>query len=131
MLLARPGVDPDRLIVLGSVAGGGETVLVADDNEMLRKLLATLLRQNGFQVLLAEDGREAVEVFRREQGRIALAILDGQRNGVVITGLHSRHDSRLYAKPIEGCASGYTLIPEEREAIERAIKGVPAESRSG
>lgn len=50
-----------------------------------------------------------------------LAILDGRRNGVVVTGLHSRTDSRLYAKPVFAGDSEYTLIPEEREAIAQAI----------
>lgn len=50
-----------------------------------------------------------------------LAVLDGRCDGVVMTGLHSRTDSRLYAKPIQGGESEYTLIPEEREAISRAL----------
>ncbi|HLJ69350.1 MAG TPA: DUF4446 family protein [Chloroflexota bacterium] len=53
----------------------------------------------------------------------ALALLDGRADGVVITGLHSRHDSRLYAKPIEHGSSSYSLTPEERRAMEIAIHG--------
>lgn len=55
-----------------------------------------------------------------------LALLDGKRDGIVLTGLHSRSDSRLYAKPIESGSSTYALIPEEREAIQRAVSGMPA-----
>jgi hypothetical protein len=51
----------------------------------------------------------------------ALALLDGRRDGVVITALHSRTDSRLYAKPVERGSSTYTLTPEERDAIGRAL----------
>jgi hypothetical protein len=50
----------------------------------------------------------------------ALALLDGRGDGVVLTALHSRAESRLYAKPIEGGASSYSLTPEEREAMDRA-----------
>jgi hypothetical protein len=53
----------------------------------------------------------------------ALALLDGRRDGVVITALHSRSDSRLYAKPIEGGTSSYALTGEEREAMSRALEG--------
>lgn len=53
----------------------------------------------------------------------ALALLDGRGDGVVVTGLHSRHDSRLYAKPIARNNSSYSLTPEEREAMERALSG--------
>jgi hypothetical protein len=51
----------------------------------------------------------------------ALALLDGHGDGVVITALHSRTDSRLYAKPVTGHRSEYSLTAEEREAIARAI----------
>jgi Protein of unknown function (DUF4446) len=55
-----------------------------------------------------------------------LALLDGRGDGVVVTALHSRHDSRLYAKPIESGSSPYSLTPEEREAMERALNGSQA-----
>jgi hypothetical protein len=50
-----------------------------------------------------------------------LALLDGEGDGVVVTALHSRTDSRLYAKPIQRYQSSYALTPEERDAIKRAI----------
>jgi hypothetical protein len=59
----------------------------------------------------------------------ALALLDGRQDGVVITALHSRKDSRLYAKPVERGKSSYALTPEERDAMQRALVGehpVPA-----
>jgi CheY-like chemotaxis protein len=43
---------------------------------MLRKLAATLLRRNGFEVLLAEDGQEAIELYRKEREHIDLVVLD-------------------------------------------------------
>lgn len=52
-----------------------------------------------------------------------LALLDGRGDGVVVTGLHSRTDSRLYAKPVERGESSYALTPEEREAMEVALRG--------
>jgi signal transduction histidine kinase len=55
---------------------GQERVLVVDDNEMLRRLAATFLRRSGFEVLLAEDGPEALEVFGRERDKIDLILLD-------------------------------------------------------
>jgi hypothetical protein len=60
----------------------------------------------------------------------ALALLDGKGDGVMVTALHSRTDSRLYAKPISGGSSDYTLTPEEREAIDRALRRTPAETRA-
>ncbi|MCG3140421.1 MAG: hypothetical protein HDKAJFGB_01487 [Anaerolineae bacterium] len=50
----------------------------------------------------------------------AVALLDDHGDGVVFTGLHSRTDVRVYAKPIVGGASAYPLTNEESEAINRA-----------
>jgi hypothetical protein len=50
----------------------------------------------------------------------AVAFLDDHADGVVISGLHSRTDVRVYAKPIVGGASTYPLTNEEAEAINRA-----------
>jgi hypothetical protein len=55
----------------------------------------------------------------------ALALLDGRQDGVVITALHSRTDSRLYAKPVERGKSSYSLTPEERDAMNRALVEEP------
>jgi CheY-like chemotaxis protein len=51
-------------------------VLVADDEASLRTLLRRALTGAGFAVWLAADGREAVEVYRRQRGHIDLVLLD-------------------------------------------------------
>lgn len=51
----------------------------------------------------------------------AVAMLDDHGDGVVFTGLHSRADARVYAKPIVGSTSTYALTEEEKEAINRAM----------
>lgn len=50
----------------------------------------------------------------------AVAFLDDHGDGVVFTGLHSRSDVRVYAKPIVGGTSTYPLTNEESDAINRA-----------
>ena len=50
----------------------------------------------------------------------AVAILDAQLNGVVISSLYGREESRVYAKPVEAGGSRYLLTDEERRAIEEA-----------
>ena len=52
----------------------------------------------------------------------AMAILDDHTDGAVISALHSRADVRVYAKPVVGGQSTYTLTAEEKEAIARAMK---------
>jgi len=48
------------------------TVLVADDDVTNRLLLEAILRKEGYDVIHAEDGREAVEVFERERPDLVL-----------------------------------------------------------
>jgi PAS domain S-box-containing protein len=55
---------------------GSETLLLVDDEAVIRNVGRAILQRQGYEVLLAEDGLEAIEVYRREHGRIALVILD-------------------------------------------------------
>jgi hypothetical protein len=50
----------------------------------------------------------------------AIALLDQHDNGVVISSLHNRTETRVYAKPIEGGRSRYPLSDEEQQALNRA-----------
>lgn len=53
-----------------------------------------------------------------------LALLDGNDDGIVITSLHSRDQTRIFTKPVEkGKEKGYEFSKEEIEAIVRAKKG--------
>jgi hypothetical protein len=52
----------------------------------------------------------------------ALALLDGHGNGVVISSLHGREGTRIYAKPIFESESKHQLTEEERSAILMAQK---------
>jgi putative two-component system response regulator len=55
-------------------AGHHETILVADDNEANRELLSALLSAEGYRVVCATDGRQALE--RVNRGSIDLVLLD-------------------------------------------------------
>ena len=55
---------------------GSGTVLVVDDDEGVRDLLDETLRRAGLTVLLARDGREAVDLFRLHADEIRAVVLD-------------------------------------------------------
>lgn len=56
---------------------GTETILVAEDDEALRRLSKTVLESAGYTVIDASDGSEAVARFRENPDRIAMVLLDG------------------------------------------------------
>ncbi len=60
----------------GPVAGGAETVLLAEDEPTVRNLAAGVLRGKGYRVLVAEDGEECVRMFRENAGEVRIVILD-------------------------------------------------------
>jgi two-component system cell cycle sensor histidine kinase/response regulator CckA len=52
------------------------TVLVVEDEQMLRQAVAKMLRKNRFRVLEAEDGSTAIELLRANKGTIDVILLD-------------------------------------------------------
>ncbi len=52
----------------------------------------------------------------------AIALLDKGNDGLVISSLYSREDTRIYTKPIEKGASKYHLSEEEKQALQKAMK---------
>ena len=56
----------------------------------------------------------------------ALALLDAQGNGVVMSSLHSRTVTRFYAKAIKGGTSQLSLSAEEAQALQEAMGGASA-----
>lgn len=52
----------------------------------------------------------------------AVAMLDSHNNGVVLSSIFGREDSRSYVKPIENGKSTYTLTQEEEESLHKAMQ---------
>ena len=54
----------------------GTYILVVDDESRMRKLLKDFLSVKGYQILEAEDGEKAIEVFEKNKNKIKLILLD-------------------------------------------------------
>ncbi len=54
----------------------GTTVLLVDDEEVVREMVGEVLEHAGLAVLRAEDGRRALELFREARGRVDVVLLD-------------------------------------------------------
>jgi PAS domain S-box-containing protein len=61
--------------VADALAGYG-TILVIDDEQIVRHTAKTMLESYGYSVLVAENGREGVDLFRLVHEKVALVILD-------------------------------------------------------
>ncbi len=57
-------------------AGRGQTILVVDDEPTIREVAQIILESNGYNVLLAEDGTEALALFAQQAGHIAAVVTD-------------------------------------------------------
>jgi len=61
---------------------GSGTVLLVDDTEMVRVVVAEMLELSGFSVLMASDGNEAVALFRERCHEIDCILLDSKMPGM-------------------------------------------------
>jgi PAS domain S-box-containing protein len=56
--------------------GGNETILVAEDDPMVRNTVTRILIQAGYNVISAVDGQDAVQQFQSNSEQVSLALLD-------------------------------------------------------
>lgn len=68
------------------------------------------------------------DAFEDLGGRLsfAVALLDEEGSGVVLSSINGRQETRIYAKPIERGESSINLSQEESESIRRALSGARA-----
>jgi signal transduction histidine kinase len=88
-------------------AGGSETILLVEDEEVIRNVIGEVLRSRGYRVLAAQNGPEALQLAARHPGPIDLMVTD-----VVMPTLSGPELARCLApiRPRTGVlyVSGYT-----------------------
>jgi len=67
---------PSSEVLTVEQAGGTETILIVEDEEMLLEMLRALLESKGYTVISASDGLEAIQVYSERQSDIDLVITD-------------------------------------------------------
>ncbi|MGE5645292.1 MAG: PocR ligand-binding domain-containing protein [Acidobacteriota bacterium] len=121
---------------------GKGTVLVVDDEQIVRDLAKCSLERQGYEVLLAEDGPAAIEAVRTQGGRIRLVLLDLSMPGmsgeetlprlralkpdldVVITSGYSRTETLRF---FEGArVSGFIQKPYTAQELASVVKSALA-----
>ena len=99
-----------------------ETKTVAKENQRLDEenrridgLLQTAITRIGIVRFSAFEGIGSDLSY-------AIAMLDSHNDGVVLSSIFGREDSRCYAKPIEAGKSNYKLTQEEEQALKDAMR---------
>ena len=77
-LPVSPGVVPGLLDIATepSARENGGTVLLIDDEEMIREMAAAMLMRMGFKVLMAKDGIEALQIFKKNPHEVGIVLSD-------------------------------------------------------
>ena len=75
--------------IVATPVAGTETILVAEDEQIVRVLVRKVLEQAGYMVLLAGGGAEALQIAERHPGPIQLLVTD-----VVMPGMTGRELAR-------------------------------------
>ena len=110
-------------------------ILAVDDETHMRRLLEIMLRQAGYQALLAADGREALEILRREGADLVVSDLnmpgmdglkllaamreEGMDTPLIIVTAYGEVDSAVAAMKMG--AADYILRPFDLDTLEIAI----------
>jgi CheY-like chemotaxis protein len=128
------------------IDGRGESILVAEDNPEVQRMLVAQLKSVGFNVLTAEDGQQALRVLRQQKVKIRLVILDvdlPKKDGltclkeigveypnlpaIVISGLSSFDPTQVVAPFLQKPFERQELL----SAINRALRCSTAEQTNG
>lgn len=101
---------------------GTETVLIAEDNDQIRVLGHNFLSRLGYTVLIAEKGREALEVLEKQEGRVHLLLTD-----VVMPDMNGRdlfvRASEKYSTLKVLYMSGYSgTVLSQRGVLEDGVR---------
>jgi two-component system cell cycle sensor histidine kinase/response regulator CckA len=74
--ITRVAAKDEKVAIIRDRKEGHETILIIDDEQAVRNVWAEYLVRKGYRVLLAENGREGISLFRKNPGAVDLVILD-------------------------------------------------------
>jgi len=100
------------------VTKGTKTVLLVDDEEVVLEVGKDLLEAIGYRVLIARDGKEAIEVYEKNRDDIDIVVLDMVMPNMGGSGAFDRiKEINPDAKVL--LSSGYSIDGEATEILER------------
>src|SRR5690606_7463587 len=93
-LLVQAEIQPIRAAALHPPHGQGEMILLVEDEAALRDAVKEMLAGLGYQVLTAQNGQEALDVYEQHRGEIALVLSDLIMPGMGGVELHRELERR-------------------------------------
>jgi PAS domain S-box-containing protein len=115
-------VEPIDDEVIEPPQGGGETILLVDDEDFIRELGKEMLERFGYNLLTATNGEGALEIYRQRNGEIDLVILD-----LIMPGMGGKRclEELLEIDPQVRVviASGYSFNVLTKEAPKAGVSG--------
>jgi class 3 adenylate cyclase len=97
-------------------------LMVVDDEEGVRRSLKKVLEKDGYRIILAENGEEAISIVRSDDGDIETVISDYRMPG--IDGLETLIEiGRLNAEITRIMLTGYATMASAIEAVNEGIDG--------
>jgi PAS domain S-box-containing protein len=119
---AAAGVRPQEPARESRDLRGTETILVVDDEDIVRQTARNALERYGYTVRSARDGAEAVDIFAREIGRIDLVLLD--LTMPVMAGEEALRNLRALAPGVKVLlSSGFNEVEAVRRFIGKGLAG--------
>jgi len=116
-----PAAENSRIATPNAMAtdfpGGGESLLVVDDEDPLRKLLKTALTRKGYTVTCACDGLEAIDFINNPELKLDAVLLDLNMPGA--SGLEVLKVIRLHRPELKVLMLSGHLSAEARAGIDR------------
>lgn len=102
--------------------GGTETILLVDDEEFVQDLGKRILERSGYTVLISANGKEALDLYKKERDKISLVILD-----LIMPEMGGKQclEELLKIEPKARVliASGFAANRQTKEAMETGARG--------
>lgn len=106
----------------GVERGNNETVLIVDDEDIVREIGAEILSVHGYATLIAKSGEEAIQIYREKKDKIDIVIMDLNMPGM--GGFNSiRELKTMDPKVCILVASGYIPTESVKQATELGADG--------
>lgn len=122
LLPAGEKIEKQERIPCEMPVRGSGTILVVDDEEIIRNMLSEILEKLGYKILLAEDGRHGVEVFKKYQDKIDIVVLD--MNMPVMGGRETFRKMKAINPDVRALlATGFAMNQSSQDLLDEGFLG--------